>query len=71
NPAHDEMLVRYNAGANAEIGLYNVLGARMMSVPANGMGDASLNVGTLPAGMYMLSLRSGTAIKTEPVMVVR
>ncbi|HZV12884.1 MAG TPA: T9SS type A sorting domain-containing protein [Candidatus Kapabacteria bacterium] len=72
NPARDEMLVRYNAvSANAELELFNALGERVMSELVNASGETAFDVSTLPAGMYLLALRSTNATKTQTVMVVR
>ena len=72
NPARDEMLVRYNnAGDNAMIDLYNMLGERVMSAPASAAGETNLNVALLPSGMYMLELRSGMERKTQTVAIER
>jgi hypothetical protein len=72
NPAREQVLVRYDArGECGVLGLYNIYGARVLGCEARESGLARFDVGALPAGMYMLMLRSGAETATRRVMVVR
>ncbi|HZV12883.1 MAG TPA: T9SS type A sorting domain-containing protein, partial [Candidatus Kapabacteria bacterium] len=71
NPARDAMLVHYNVGTKAELDLFNILGERVMNARADDSGESTFDVNELPAGMYLLTLRSNNETKTQTVMIVR
>ncbi|MBL0177014.1 MAG: T9SS type A sorting domain-containing protein [Ignavibacteria bacterium] len=72
NPARDQVLVRYDSqGEIGNLELYNVYGARVLSAEAHASGIALFDVSQLPAGMYLLLLRSGAETAARRVMVVR
>jgi len=72
NPANTEILLDYSSLVlKSEISLFNILGEQVMSIVGDGSGRASLNVASLPPGVYELVLRDGEQSATQTVIVER
>ena len=75
NPADDLLFVRYSAPSPAELSLFDLEGRlrERRSVPATGTStaDASIEVGALPAGVYLLRVTTDGREHTKPVLVQR
>jgi hypothetical protein len=81
NPARRRATVRYalpdsesSSGQDATIRLYDVLGRRVRTVVSGtqeGRHERTLDVGTLPSGVYFLRLRAGGETRTQKLTIVR
>jgi hypothetical protein len=63
NPFESELTVQtsFGAGENVRTEVYDMIGRRVYSnIHKNDAGEIQLNLGTLPSGMYVLRLFSGT-----------
>ena len=68
NPAKDELMVK--GPELLEITIYNLLGQKMSTVPANG-DEVKVEVGHLPQALYLLEIRTKRGNKTRLVSVIK
>lgn len=68
NPAGNHLWVEYET-PNAEIELYDFLGQRLMAVHGNESGLMKWDVAALPAGMYVLRLRSSSTTAMRVIII--
>jgi hypothetical protein len=76
NPAQQRATVRYALPEKqkATIRLYDVLGRQVRTVlngTQEGRQQRTLNVGSLPSGVYFLRLRAGDEIRTQKLTIAR
>jgi len=67
NPASHEINVIHDFSGNTEIIIYNISGQpvfKSQNSENQGLNKNTLNINTLPAGMYSLLVRSGDEVKT-------
>jgi len=67
NPASQEINVIHDFSGNTEITIYNISGQpvlKTLNSESTGLNKNTLNISTLPAGMYSLHVRSGNDVKT-------
>lgn len=67
NPASQEINVIHDFSGNTEITIYNISGQPVLksqNSETQGLNKNTLNISTLPAGMYSLHVRSGDDVKT-------
>lgn len=69
NPTRDELVVK--GPEMLEIVIYNLLGQKMMSVPANGDTETRIEMNTLPQALYLLEVRTQRGNKTQLVSVIK
>ena len=70
NPAYDKLTVKYMKGSiNAKLELYNATGQRLINAHGNGTGEQTLDISSLPSGMYFLSLCDGAQVATQTVLI--
>lgn len=75
NPARGQVTVRYALPEtrNVTVRLYDVLGRRVHAVVSGeqeGCHERSLDVSSLPSGVYFLRLRAGGQARTQRLTVV-
>lgn len=67
NPASREINVIHDFRGNTEITIYNISGQpvyKTLNAESAGLNKNTLNISTLPAGIYSLHVRSGSDVKT-------
>jgi len=67
NPASQEINVIHDFSGNTEITIYNISGQPVLksqNSETQGLNKNTLNISTLPTGMYSLHVRSGNDVKT-------
>lgn len=67
NPASHEINVIHDFSGNTEITVYNISGQpvyKTQNFETEGLNKQTLNIGSLPTGMYNLHIRSGNEVKT-------
>lgn len=71
NPADENINVNTSrlAGSDYTVELYNAQGALVSTQPADADGITTVNTSTLPAGMYMMSVKNGESVWTRTVIV--
>ena len=67
NPANDNLFVRLN-GEEFEINMYNLSGQRVISERTNER-NITLNVSTLPEGVYMINVFNDTYRYTDKIII--
>ena len=70
NPASDEVTVRV-ADAIQQIVVFNVNGQQMFRQNYEGFGQATLDVSTLAAGVYMITVQTEEEVLTERLIIHR
>jgi hypothetical protein len=76
NPVSSIATVQFNSeiAGRAELTLFNQIGGEVFSriIETNqGMNRYTLDVNTLPSGLYLLKIQSGGMVSTIPVNVIR
>jgi hypothetical protein len=73
NPASDKLTIAYSVSGDVNIALYDLPGnkVRTLSQQLNGAQTAELPIAGLPAGMYVLEIKSAGVHKSLPISIVR
>jgi para-nitrobenzyl esterase len=71
NPAEEELNVNTSrlAGTDYTVELYNSQGQLVSTQPADADGITTINTSSLPAGMYMMSVKNAESVWTKVVVV--
>lgn len=69
NPATNELTIK--SDEMKEVAIFNLLGQRLMALPANGENEITVDVSHLPNAFYLLEVQTQFGNKTRLVSVVR
>jgi hypothetical protein len=70
NPADESLSFRYATEETFELGIYNLTGTKLISLPLSQSGEVSVSTAELPAGIYLLQARGRNSILFNKKLII-